>query len=207
MHGTRRSFFTAGGTGAAVLFLAACGDKEDEQAAKETGRTSPGPDANVADADIVNYALTLEYLEADFYKQVNATRQIKDRSTRELLKDIAQNEREHAEALQSLAMTLGGPEPARPETDFDAVIDGGRDRILETASALENTGAAAYLGQAANITDRNTLRAALGIHTVEGRHAAAINRLIGKTPTPDGAFAKPASMKEVKAAIQPFLRS
>jgi len=207
MDQTRKGFLAAGGVGGLALFLAACGDEEKEQGAKETGKTSPGPDANVSDADIVNFALTLEYLEADYYKQVNASGKIKDASTRELLGDIAQNEREHVEALRSVANALGGPEAKRPETDFDDIIAAGRDKILETASVFENVGASAYLGQAANITDRNILRAALNIHTVEARHAAALNRLVDKTPTPDGAFAKPASMKDVLAMIKPFIKS
>ena len=70
---------------------------------------------------------------------------------------------------------LGG-KPKRPKTNFDAVIDGGVNKILETAAVVENLGAAAYLGQAGRIQSKEILAAALAIHSVEGRHAAAQHR-------------------------------
>jgi hypothetical protein len=77
--------------------------------------------------------------------------------------------------------------------------------VLDLAATVENLGAAAYLGQAANIEDPEILAAALSIHSVEGRHAALLNVLTGQPPTPDGAFAKPADMETVLAEVQPFL--
>jgi UDP-N-acetylmuramyl pentapeptide synthase len=79
--------------------------------------------------------------------------------------------------------------------------------ILKTAASVENIGAAAYLGQAGRITSKEILAAALSIHTVEGRHAAVLNTLVGKSIVPDGAFAKPASMDEVLKSVQPFIAS
>ena len=64
------------------------------------------------------------------------------------------------------------------------MIAGGPQKILETAAAVENLGAAAYLGQAGNIKDKEILAAALAIHSVEGRHAAALNTLVGNTSSP-----------------------
>ena len=77
--------------------------------------------------------------------------------------------------------------------------------VLETAATVENLGAAAYLGQAGRIESKDILAAALSIHCVEARHAAALNRLVGKSIVPDGAFAKPASMDEVLPKVKPFL--
>ena len=77
--------------------------------------------------------------------------------------------------------------------------------MLELAATVENLGAAAYLGQAANIESPEILAAALSIHSVEGRHAAVLNVLNGEPPTPDGAFAKPADMQTVLDSVQPFL--
>ncbi|HWH44373.1 MAG TPA: ferritin-like domain-containing protein, partial [Thermoleophilaceae bacterium] len=79
------------------------------------------------------------------------------------------------------------------------------ETILETAASVENLGAAAYLGQAGRIKDKEILAAALAIHTVEGRHAAALNTLVGKSVVPDGPFAKPATMDEVLEAVKPFI--
>ena len=99
---------------------------------------------------------------------------------------------------------LGGT-PKRPKTNFDAVLEGGPEMVLETAATVENLGAAAYLGQAGRIQSKEILAAALAIHTVEGRHAAALNSVVGRTIVPDGAFAKPASMAEVLPKVEPFL--
>ena len=100
--------------------------------------------------------------------------------------------------------SLKGEPATAPETNFpleDA------DSVLELAATVENLGAAAYLGAAGLIEDEGILAAALSIHSVEGRHAAALNTLTGKSPTPDGAFAQPADMKTVLAEVQPFIAS
>ena len=66
--------------------------------------------------------------------------------------------------------------------------------MAKLAATVENLGAAAYLGQAANIQSTEILAAALAIHTVEARHAATLNTLLKLSPTPNGAFAAPKSM-------------
>jgi rubrerythrin len=198
----------AGAAGALGIFLAACGDDdEDKDEAASTTGDKPAAASNKSDAAIVNYALTLEYLEADFYNQVIASGEIKDKKIVEAAKRIAQNEEEHVAALKGTAEQLGGKVAAKPKTKFDDVLAGGPDMILKTAASVENLGAAAYLGQAGNIKSKDILAAALSIHTVEARHAAALNTLVGKTIVPDGAFAKPATMDEVLKAVQPFIAS
>ena len=196
----------AGAAGALGIFLAACGDDEEEDKAADQGTVTTKV-AGKGDAEIVNYALTLEYLEADFYQQVIASGEITDKKIVEAAKTIAENEQDHVEALRATAEMLGGEVAKKPTTMFDDVLAGGPDKILETAATVENLGAAAYLGEAANITDKEILAAALSIHTVEGRHAALLNQLVGKSIVPDGAFAKPASMDEVLKAVKPFIAS
>jgi hypothetical protein len=117
---------------------------------------------------------------------------------------IRDNEQQHVEALTGTVKQLGG-KPKRPKTNFDSVLSGGEQKVLETAATVENLGAAAYLGQAGRIKSKEILAAALAIHSVEGRHAAALNTVVGKTIVPDGAFAKPASMAEVLPKVKPFL--
>ena len=85
------------------------------------------------------------------------------------------------------------------------MLSGGEKKILSTAAKVENLGAAAYLGQATRIKSKDVLAAALSIHSVEGRHAAALNTAVGKTIVPDGAFAKPADMATVLKAAKPFI--
>jgi rubrerythrin len=204
--GSRKRFLkmvgAAGAAGAFSIFLAACGDDDEDgggATSEDTAAKEPG-----GDLEIVNYALTLEYLEADFYKQVVDSGEITDKKIAEMAKMIGENEQEHVDALLAVAKNLGKPAP-KPKTKFDSVIQGGPEMILDTAASVENLGAAAYLGQANRIQSKEILSAALAIHTVEGRHAAALNTLVGKTIVPDGAFAKPASMDEVLESVKPFI--
>jgi rubrerythrin len=198
-----------GGGGAAAafgIFLAACGSDDTEQNAgtEPAGKMNDG--AMAADLAIVQYALTLEHLETDFYNAVIDAGVIEDMKLAETAKLIRDNEQEHVDALTATVKKLGG-KPMLPKTTFDAVLEGGPDKVLETAATVENLGAAAYLGQAPRITSKEVLAAALAIHSVEGRHAAALNSVVGKTIVPDGAFAKPASMEEVLPQVKPFLAS
>ena len=197
----RRFLKMVGGGGAAAfsVFLAACGSSGDD---KQPGSSKSS--AGKGDLAIVSYALTLEHLETDFYNAVIDSGVIKDRKLADTAKMIRDNEQEHVAALTQTVKQLGG-KPKRPKTTFDAVLKGGPKMVLETAATVENLGAAAYLGQAPRIKSKTVLAAALAIHSVEGRHAAALNRAVGRTIVPDGAFAKPASMAEVLPKVKPFL--
>jgi rubrerythrin len=196
-----------GGTGATAafsIFLAACGD--DDKSKKNTSSSSSGSTpGKKQDLEIVEYALTLEYLEVDFYDAVIKSGVIKDKKLADAATMIRDNEQEHVDALTKTVEQLGG-KPKKPQTTFDAVIKGGSKKVLDTAATVENLGAAAYLGQAGRIQSKEILAAALSIHSVEGRHAAALNQAVGKTIVPDGAFAKPASMSEVLPKVKPFLK-
>jgi len=195
----------AGAAGALAMFMAACGDDDDDKKSASTSEKKEKAGGGV-DLEIVNYALTLEYLEAAFYADVIKSGVVKTKAVVEAAKMIGQNEQEHVDALLATAMKLGTP-AEKPKTDFQAVIDGGEKMVLETAAVVENLGASAYLGQAGRIESKEILAAALAIHTIEGRHAAALNKIVGKSIVPDGAFAKPASMEEVLPKIKPFLVS
>src|SRR5215210_5195520 len=204
----KRFLSMMGGAGAAsalAIFLAACGGDDDSSSSgsTSTAKTNSG-NAMAGDLEIVQYALTLEHLETDFYNTVIDAGVITDKALAETAKLIRDNEQEHVDALTGTVKKLGG-KPQRPKTNFDAVIDGGPEMVLETAATVENLGAAAYLGQAGRIKSKEILAAALAIHSIEARHAAALNSVVGKTIVPDGAFAKPASMEEVLPKVKPFL--
>ena len=201
---SRKRFLSVmGGAGAAsalAIFIAACGG-EDKQATAAKPNTMA---ETAGDLEIVQYALTLEHLETDFYNAVIDSGVVKDMALAKVATMIRDNEQEHVDALTQTVKKLGG-KPKRPKTNFDAVIEGGEQMVLETAATVENLGAAAYLGQAGRIKSKEVLAAALAIHSVEGRHAAALNSVVGRTIVPDGAFAKPASMEEVLPKVKPFL--
>ena len=196
----------AGAISAFSIFLAACGDDEEESSNSSGGSTESGGGSmgGGGDLEIVKYALTLEHLETDFYNAVLEAGVIKDKALGKVAESIRDNEQEHVDALTATVKQLGG-KAERPKTNFDSVIQGGPKKVLATAAEVENLGAAAYLGQAGRIKSKEVLAAALSIHSVEARHAAALNRVVGKTIVPDGAFAKPASMDEVLPKVKPFL--
>jgi rubrerythrin len=206
----KRFLRMVGGAGAAsafAIFVAACGDDDDDGSGGSAGGGQTETQGNMAssgDLEIVQYALTLEHLETDFYNAVIDAGVITDKALAETAMMIRDNEQEHVDALTATVEKLGGT-PEKPMTNFDSVLEGSPDMVLETAATVENLGAAAYLGQAGRIQSKEILAAALAIHSVEGRHAAALNTVVGKTIVPDGAFAKPASMDEVLAEVKPFL--
>ena len=207
---SRRKFVAGTGLGGSLaVFLAACGDDDDgtSETNASTADTSAADTSGTemfgeGDLGIVNYALTLEYLEAAFYADVAKTNLFKGDELA-LLKEFGQNEADHVAALEQTANKLGKAAP-QPKTEFP--LDSA-DSVAELAATVENVGAAAYLGQAPLIMDMDVLAAALSIHTVEARHAAVLNMLVGDPITPDGAFAKPMSADEVLPAVQDFIVS
>jgi rubrerythrin len=214
---SRKRFFKmmggAGAVGAFSVFLAACGD-DDKKDTAATGATASDGDGVKGDLHILDYALTLEYLETTFYNEVLASGVIKDKKIGDLAKGLAETEQAHVDALKATIVKLGGTPGMAPKTKFQPTIDKGAKAILETAATVENLGAAAYLGQAGNITNKDVLAAALSIHSVEARHAAALNQLVGRGfggkgglegSIPDGAFGKPMDEAAVLAAVKPFL--
>ncbi len=199
----------AGAAGALAVLVAACGGDDDKDTTSSGGSASSGSASkgSKSDLEILNYALTLEYLEADFYQQVLDSGEVKDKKVGEVAMEISENEQEHVAALIATVEKLGGKPAAKPMTNFDSVLEGGEKKILETAASVENLGAAAYLGQAGRIQNKDVLAAALSIHTVEARHAAVLNNVVGKTIVPDGAFAKAQSMAQVLKQVKPFIQS
>ncbi len=219
---SRKRFFKmlggAGAVSAATVFLAACGDDDDDASSGSSGSDTTADTAdndNEGDLKVLNYALTLEFLEADFYKQVIASGLVKDAKVVTIAKKFGSTEQEHVDALIATIKKLGGTPVDAPATNFGPTLDKGLMAVLETAADVENLGAAAYLGQAGNIKNKEVLAAALAIHTVEARHAAALNILVGrgfgdgkgglKGALPDGAFAKPMTEEAVLEAVKPFL--
>lgn len=200
----RRFLAVGGGSTALAAFVAACGD----DSGTTTGTTSMGSggasetaEFGKGDVGILNYALTLEYLETAFYADVVKSGLFKDADL-ETIRKFGREEAEHVQALKAAVKQLGGKPAPEPKAEFPLKS---AKSVLELAATVENLGAAAYLGQAANIESPEVLASALAIHSVEGRHAAVLNTLLGESITPDGAFAKPADVKTVLKSVEPFL--
>jgi rubrerythrin len=203
---SRRKFMAlTGGSAAAAAFLAACGS--DSDSTTTTSSMPNGSDETAqfgkGDIGILNYALTLEYLETAFYADVVKSGLFKGADL-ETIKKFGEEEAEHVSALTAAVKGLGGKPAPEPKTEFP--LESAKS-VLELAGTVENLGAAAYLGQAGNIKSPEVLASALAIHSVEGRHAAALNTLLGLPITPDGAFAKPATAKVVLKSVEPFIVS
>ncbi len=202
----------AAATGLAA-FIAACGSSSSSSsatsssaatssaaAAGTTSSAASSSSGSSGDLAIVNYALTLEYLESQFYAKVLKSGLFHGKNL-EVIKTFGAEEAQHVIALKKVAGSLG---TAAMEPTGKFPIKSAA-QVTELAGVVENLGAAAYLGQAANIKSKEILAAALAIHTIEARHAATLNLVLGKTPTPDGAFARPMSMQQVLAVVKPFI--
>lgn len=219
--GSRRRFLSrsaiAGGAllalgGGAGLSLAQEDDGEDSEEAE-------GPlfdDEEGTDVDVLNYALTLEHLENAFYRTGLETFDAADFlesdativSTEadaevlyENLETIGEHEAAHVDLLTQAVELLGGTPVEEAEYDFGLEDVAG---FMSLASTLENTGVAAYAGAAPAIESPDLLRTALGVHSVEARHAAVVTAAGSGDPYPD-VIDDPAAQSEVLAAVGPFI--
>ena len=153
------------------------------------------------DVDILNFALTLEYLEADFYKQ--ARKLSLKGHYKSLAKEFGANEQEHVDALKATIRQLGGKPVASPAFAFGLKSQAD---FVKLAITLEDTGVSAYNGAAPMIMSKEVLAAAGSIVQVEARHAAALRFLGGMSPT-RGAFDKTLSKGAVLKAVKPLIKA
>ncbi len=136
------------------------------------------------DIGIINFALTLEYLERAFYNEATDKGAITDPKTATFLKVVTHDERKHVAFLQK---ALGKLAVKEPKFNFHGTT-ADQATFQKTAYVLENTGVHAYLGQAGNIKDAKILLAAASIVTIEARHSGAIGSIVNKAINPNGAF-------------------
>ena len=153
-----------------------------------------------SDVKILNYALTLEFLEAAFYEEANAKGKLTG-IARTFSQVVGAHENAHVSTLQSV---LGAQATKKPTFDFKGTT-GSKIEFLKTAQVLEDTGVAAYQGQATNIKSPDVLASAGAILAVEARHAAWVRDILGAGGSPSPAptaFSKPKSMKAVLSAVE-----
>ncbi|KAI4246373.1 MAG: hypothetical protein L6R40_002041 [Gallowayella cf. fulva] len=178
------------------------------QASPLVKRDGPVTTPKVDDGVILNYALTLEYLERKFYQEAlaNYTRDdfvnagFKD-PFYDNLKEIYVDEQTHVKFLSD-ALTAAKITPTVelkytfPSTDVLSFVT--------LSSMLEGVGVSAYLGAAASIVNKDYLTAAGSILTVEARHTAYIRASLGESPFP-AAFDTPLDFNEVYSLASPFI--
>jgi hypothetical protein len=174
-------------------------------AAMAAGKGRPPASFGKGDIGILNYALTLEYLEAAFYNEATANQKkktfIKDKQAQVFLKLVTADENAHVAFLKK---ALGSKAIAPPKVDFGGTT-ANEASFIKTAVALENTGVGAYSGQALNIASPAYAAAALSIWSIEARHASVAGLLLKATPaslSPNGAFDKPKTAAQVLKAVK-----
>ena len=152
------------------------------------------------DVDILNFALTLEYLESSFYTEAK-TRAKASGELKSLIGLLADDEKQHVEALTATIKQLGGKPVAEPKFDFPYSDTAG---FLKLAQTFEDTGVSAYNGAGPAIKSKEVLGAAGSIVQVEARHAAAIRLQNSEEPAPD-AFDPSLDEAQVLKAVEPFI--
>ena len=189
---TRSSFILKGALVAGSVYGAAAVGPFVKTALAQTGG---------GDVEILNFALTLEYLETAFYVKG----QTLDLSSEvmSVAKELADHEQQHVDALKATIEKLGGTPAAKPAFTFP-ITD--QASFLKLAQTLEDTGVSAYNGAAPGIESKEVLGAAGSIVQIEARHAARIRLLNKVGPAPD-AFDKALGKAAVLAAVKPLIKA
>jgi hypothetical protein len=203
---TRLGFLKkAGLAGGAVVGGGALLSALTPAASMAAGKGRPPAKFGKGDIGILNYALTLEYLEAAFYNEATANNAKKSflatPQEQAFLKQTTADENAHVAFLKK---ALGKKAVAAPKVDFGGTTSD-HDSFIKTAVALENTGVGAYAGQALNISSPAYIAAALSIWSIEARHASVAGLLLAPTPSnisPNGAFDKPKTAAQVLKAVE-----
>lgn len=193
IHGmTRSAFILRGALAAGAVYGAGTVTPFVSQALAQS---------DMGDVEIVNFALTLEYLETAFYTKALELGLSTD--VKKLAKLIQDDESQHVDALTATVKKLGGTPAQKPEFTFP---DKDEKSFLKLAQVLEDTGVSAYNGAGPAIKSKEVLGAAGSIVQVEARHAAAIRLQNGRVPAP-AAFDKALTTDQVLAAVKPFIQS
>jgi hypothetical protein len=199
---SRRGFLKKAGLGGAAVMgsgalLAAL---TPAGAAAASGKGRPPAKFGKGDIGILNYALTLEYLEAAFYNEATKNKVASGAQESAFLKRVTADENAHVAFLKK---ALGSKAVAAPKVDFGSATS--KAKWIPTSFVLENTGVHAYSGQVLNISSPANVAAAASILTVEARHASVAGLLMKPTPkdiSPEGAFDTPLTAAQVLKAVE-----
>lgn len=190
VHGMTRGAFLARATLAAGALYGAT------SAGTALGHQKHGAFSG-GDLGIANFALTLEKIEAEFYKRALAVRDLSPR-VRKVIETVAKDEAAHVQSLTQAITQLGGKADPPPTVRFPQLAD--ERQVLSIAADLEDIGVSAYNGAATQIRAADLLQAAASIAQVEARHAGALRELSGQFPTV-GPFDAVLSGEQADAAV------
>jgi ferritin-like protein len=193
---TRRDFFKA--LAAASVGAAAGTSLFTSKAFAQIGGTQEG------DAGIFNFALTLEFLERDFY-QMALDAGVLSGAALGVVTNLRDHEAAHVDAITAALQGAGATPAPKPQFTFPPDALASQDSVIQLASVLEPTGVGAYLGAGPMIQNPDFLEAAGTIAGVEGDHVVAIKNLQGVVPPANVAFEQALTKDEVLAAVAPFL--
>lgn len=160
--------------------------------------------AKTSDVDIANFALTLEYLEADFYARA-LDAGVLSGDALGVVTNLADHEAQHVDAIIGLLDGAGETPVEKPTFTFPEDAFSSQASILELAATFEPVGVGAYLGAAPLISSPDILAAAGSIAGVEGEHVVAVNWLLGVVPYAGEAFPMAMTLDEVSAAVAPYM--
>lgn len=158
-----------------------------------------GAPSKAQDVKILNYALTLEYLETAFYREARAQAGLKG-DTATFARVAGAHEAAHVKAIRGV---LGSKAVASPSFNFGATTQS-QKAFQAAAIAIEDLGVSAYAGQGPRLKQLPVIQAALAIHSVEARHAAWIRNIVGKNPAP-AAFDPARNMNQVLGIAGGFI--
>jgi hypothetical protein len=200
---TRLSFLRKGAVagGAALSGGAILSALVPGVAMASSGGGRPPASFGKGDIGVLNYALTLEYLEAAFYNGATAANMALNSQTAAFLKVVTKDENAHVTFLKK---ALGSKAAKEPKFNFKGA-NTNVETFMKTAAVLENTGVHAYSGQALNIKSAAYVKAAISILTIEARHASVIGLLndpTGESIAPNGPFDTPLTAAKVLAAVK-----
>lgn len=161
------------------------------------------------DIDIFNFALILEYLEADFYNRAvaaNTRRTFLKGRVMDLAQKLASDENTHVAAITTRIQELGGTPVAAPGFQFPSEAFISEVAFLDLAGVLEQNGVHAYLGAAPKVKTAKNLRFAASIYGIEARHTSLIRFYSGRTFAPD-ALEEPLPASEIAQRSTSFIIS
>jgi hypothetical protein len=190
---SRRSFLKWAGIVGVGATLAAAGARSRFASAQ----------GDEGDLGILNYALTLEYLEEDFYGRGADSGLLKGRDA-DLVNSIRDHESEHIAALESAISDLGGTPVKSPKFSYPKGVFKDRQGWMQAALDFSALGVSAYHGQVTRIQSPELLGAAAAIAGVESRHAAVIAHISGHNPFP-APIEQSSSKGRVLKTVKPFV--